>query len=100
MTLVKPLINYGAGNLPIKAGDTLLYAFVQATASQALAAGNVCNLYSSAGAATVQLADSTDMTKPANCFVIAAVSNGATATVYFPGQFIDGLVGLTPGAIY
>lgn len=74
-------------------------ASAAATASEALTAGNVCNLYSSSGA-KVQKANATDLSKPANCFVLASVANGGSATVYFTGQVITGLSSLTPGATY
>lgn len=70
-----------------------------ATASEAIAAGAVCYVYSSSGA-TVENANATDLTKPANAFVLAAYLTSATATVHFAGELITGLSGLTPGATY
>jgi hypothetical protein len=64
-----------------------------------LSAGNVCNIYASSGA-KVRKANATDTSKPANCFVLAAFGSGVAATVYFAGQIITGLVGLTAGATY
>ena len=66
------------------------------TASEALAAGDLVNVYNLAGNARVRKADATSPGKEANGFVIAAVANGATATVYSEGT--NGQVsGLTPG---
>jgi hypothetical protein len=70
------------------------------TASEALAAGNLCNVYSTGAAARVRKASAADLTKPANGFVIAAVANAAVATVRFIGQVVTGLAGLTPGQAY
>lgn len=70
------------------------------TTSEALSVGNICNVYTSGGAARVQKANATDLTKPANAFVTAAFANGASATVYFPGQVVTGLSSLTPGTTY
>lgn len=67
------------------------------TASEDLAAGNLVNVWNSSGA-KVRKADATTAGKPAHGFVLAAVSSGAPATVYF-----EGLVGrpvLTPGDYY
>jgi hypothetical protein len=70
------------------------------TASEALSAGNLCNIYTNSGAANVRKANATDATKPANCFVLASVASSAGATVYFAGQIITGLSSLTPGTTY
>jgi len=70
------------------------------TTSEALSAGNVCNIYTSGGAARVQKANATDLTKPANAFVLASVGSGASATTYFAGSVITGLTSLTPGTTY
>jgi hypothetical protein len=71
-----------------------------ATTAEALTAGMVGNLFDSAGAMKVQKANATDVTKPANCFVLASALLGASVTVYLPGQFITGLTSLSPGATY
>lgn len=65
------------------------------TASEALSAGNLVNIWDSSGA-KVRKADATVVGKEAHGFVSSAVSNGATATVNFSGN-ITGLSGLTPG---
>jgi hypothetical protein len=69
-------------------------------ASEALSLGNVCNVFTSTGAARVRKANATDTTKPANAFVTAATSSGAQAPVGFDGHVISGLSGLTPGTTY
>lgn len=66
------------------------------TASEALAAGDMVNVWNSTGA-KVRKADASTAGKEAHGFVLAAVSSGASATVYFEGT-ITGLTGLTPGA--
>jgi hypothetical protein len=71
-----------------------------ATASEALTAGNLCNVYSLAGVATIRKADATDDTKPANAFVIANVLISGTATWYGPAQLDTAVSGLTPGTTY
>lgn len=67
-------------------------------ASEALAAGNLVNIYNLAGSARVRKADYSSA-KPANGFVLAAVASGAVATVFFEGR-VTGLSGLTPGPQY
>lgn len=69
------------------------------TASEALAAGDLVNVWSSSGAFRVRKADATSSGKPAHGFVLAAVSSSATATVYFAGRDTQ-VSGLTPGDQY
>lgn len=54
------------------------------TASEALAAGDLVNIWNSTGA-KARKADATVAGKEAHGFVLASVSNGASATVYFEG---------------
>jgi hypothetical protein len=68
-------------------------------ASEALAAGDLVNVYNNAGAARVRKADASTTGKQAHGFVLAAVSNGANATVYFEGSNTQ-VTGLTPGVQY
>lgn len=68
------------------------------TASEALAAGDLVNVWNSTGA-KVRKADASTSGKEAHGFVKAAVSNGAAATVYFEGSN-DQVTGLTPGVQY
>lgn len=65
-------------------------------ASEALAAGDIVNVWDNAGAFRVRKADGSAAGKPAMGFVLAAVANGANATVYFEGT-ITGLSSLTGG---
>jgi len=68
------------------------------TASEALAAGDLVNVWNSTGA-KVRKADATTAGKEAHGFVKASVSSSASATVYFEGG-ITGLTSLTPGVQY
>lgn len=65
------------------------------TASEALAAGDLVNIWNSTGA-KVRKADASTAGKEAHGFVLAAVSNGAAGTVYFEGNNTQ-VTGLTPG---
>lgn len=69
-------------------------------ASEAITGGHVLNLYTSSGAARIRKANATDATKPANAFALASISSGASGAIYFAGQIITGLSGLTPGTAY
>lgn len=68
------------------------------TASEALAAGDWVNVYDSSGA-KVRKADASTSGKEAHGFVLAAVSNGAQATVYFEGTNTQ-VTGQTPGNVF
>jgi hypothetical protein len=68
------------------------------TASEALAAGDLVNVWNSTGA-KVRKADASVAGKEAHGFVLAAVSSGASATVYFEGTDTQ-VTGLTPGVQY
>lgn len=70
----------------------------QITASEALAAGDWVNVHNSTGA-KVRKADATTAGKEAHGFVLAAVANGATATVYFEGSNTQ-VSGQTPGVVF
>lgn len=65
------------------------------TASEALAAGDLVNIWNSTGA-KVRKADASVSGKEAHGFVIAAVISSGTATVYFEGTN-SMVTGLTPG---
>ena len=67
-------------------------------ASEALAAGDFVNIWNSSGA-KVRKADATVAGKEAHGFVLAAVANGANATVYFEGTNTQ-VTGQTPGNAY
>ena len=66
-------------------------------ASEALAAGDVVNIWNDEGAEKARKADATSEGKEAVGFVKQGVASGATAAVYFEGR-ITGLSGLTPGS--
>jgi hypothetical protein len=67
-------------------------------ASENLAAGDFVNIWNSGGA-RVRKADAATAGKEAHGFVLAAVTSGANATVYFEGS--NGQVtGQTPGRVY
>jgi hypothetical protein len=68
------------------------------TASEALAAGDLVNVWNSTGA-KVRKADASVAGKEAHGFVLAAVSSGNPATVYFEGTNTQ-VTGQTPGVVY
>lgn len=70
----------------------------QIAASEALAAGDFVNIHNSTGA-KVRKADATTAGKEAHGFVLAAVSSGANATVYFEGTNTQ-VTGQTPGNVF
>lgn len=65
----------------------------------ALAAGDFVNVYNDAGVVRCRKADASNAVAPANGFVLAAVADGATATVYWAG-LNNAKTGLTPGVHY
>ena len=67
------------------------------TASEALSAGDLVNIWNSSGP-KMRKADATVAGKEAHGFVLAAVTSGATGTVYPEENVLSGLSGLTPGA--
>lgn len=67
------------------------------TASEALSAGDLVNFHNNAGTINMRKADA-DVAREAHGFVLAAVANGATGTVYPEEAVITGLAGMTPGA--
>lgn len=68
-------------------------------ASEALVAGDWVNIWNSAGSARVRKADAAAAGKDAHGFVLAAVANGANATVYFEGTN-NQVTGQTAGQVY
>ena len=70
----------------------------EVTASEALAAGDLVNLFDSTGA-KCRKADASTAGKEAHGFVLAAVELAALATVYFEGTN-DQVTGLTPGRLF
>jgi hypothetical protein len=67
-------------------------------AGEALAARDLVNIYNNGGTPTVRKANAS-LGREANGFVMAAVANGANATVFFDG-LITGLTGLTAGSAF
>lgn len=67
--------------------------------SEALTAGDFVNIYSNAGTANVRKAVATGVATKAMGFVLASVSSGAQATVYFEGSNTS-VTGQTPGSVY
>jgi len=65
-------------------------------ASEALAAGDLVNVWSSAGAFKVRKADASTSGKEAHGYVLAAVASTANATVFFTDSDTQ-VTGLTPG---
>lgn len=68
-------------------------------ASESLAAGDFVNIWSNGGTAAVRKADAASTGKEAHGFVLAAVTSGNPATVYFEGTN-DQVTGQTPGPVY
>jgi hypothetical protein len=68
-------------------------------ASENLSAGNLVNIWNSAGQFRVRKADATTSGKEANGFVLSAVTSGQNATVYLEGT-LTGLGGMLPGRMY
>ena len=71
---------------------------VAATATEALSANDLVNVYDVAGTPSARKADATVEGKECNGFVKASVANAAVATVYGSGSQMTGLTGLTAGA--
>lgn len=69
------------------------------TASEALAAGDLVNVWNDAGTPKVRKADASTAGKDAHGFVLAAVASSASATVYFEGTNTQ-MTGLTAGTQY
>lgn len=67
-------------------------------ASENLAAGDFVNVHDSTGA-KARKADATAVGKEAHGFVLAAVTSGNNATVYFEGTN-TGVIGMTPGVVF
>lgn len=83
-----------ASVLPVGLGQNT----ISAVTSEAIAAGNLVNLYNVSGTLTARKADATTEGKEAHGFVKAAFANAATATIYTGGNYLTGLTGMTPGA--
>lgn len=66
-------------------------------ASETLAAGDLVNIYNNSSVANCRKADGSTAGKEAHGYVLAAVTSGQNATVYFEGTN-NQCTGLTPGA--
>lgn len=87
----------GSGKLDVTVMPTGIGADTASiVASEALAAGDLVNIWNDAGTAKVRKADASTAGKEAHGFVLAAVSASANATVYFEGTNTQ-CTGLTPG---
>jgi hypothetical protein len=102
MAVVKPLVLNPTTHQQeqLQSGDTLEGTGRLIQASENLAAGAFVNIWSSSGAIRARNANATDDSKPADGFVLVAVTSGQPATVYGIGQQNTVLSGLTPGAEY
>lgn len=69
------------------------------TASEALAAGDLVNVWNDGGTPKVRKADASTAGKEAHGFVLAAVASSASAMVYFEGTNTQ-MTGLTAGTQY
>jgi hypothetical protein len=69
------------------------------TASEDLGAGDYVNVYDNTGTANVRLADASSAGKEAHGFVLAAVTSGNPATVYFEGTN-NQVTGQTAGKVF
>jgi hypothetical protein len=89
----------GAGKIDSTMMPTGVGADTQSiVASEALAAGDMVNIYNSSGA-KCRKADAATAGKEANGFVLAAVESAANATVYFEGTNTQ-VTGQTPGPVF
>lgn len=68
-------------------------------ATEALAVGDFVNIYSATGTASVRKADASNAGKEAHGYVLAAVTSGANATIYFDGRN-TAVTGMTPGVAF
>lgn len=68
-------------------------------ASEALAAGDLVNIWNDSGTAKVRKADASTSGKEAHGYVLAAVASSGSATVYFEATNTQ-CTGLTPGRQY
>jgi len=70
------------------------------TASEALSAGDLVNVWDDAGTPKMRKADADAIGKQAHGFVLASVSSAASGTFFPEEGVITGLTSLTPGATY
>lgn len=90
----------GAGKLDNSFLPTGIGADTQVvTASENLAAGDLVNIWNSSSTFKVRKADASTSGKEAHGFVLAAVTSGNAATVYFEGSNTQ-VTGLLPGVYF
>ena len=73
---------------------------IRIAASEDIADGSLCNIWSNAGVCELRNADNTDPTKTADVFVLKGASAGGVPQIYGPGAVNTALGGLTPGEGY
>jgi hypothetical protein len=69
-------------------------------ASEALTAGNLCNIHAVSTALAIRRASASALATNANGFVLASFASGASSTMYGVSNEITGLSGLTIGSQY
>jgi hypothetical protein len=69
-------------------------------ASETIADGAFCNIWSNAGVCELRNADNGNSAKTADVFVLKGASAGGVPQIYGPGAINTALSGLTPGAGY
>lgn len=90
----------GAGRFPTSVMPAGIGADTKSlTASEALSAGDFVNIWDDAGTPKARKADASAAGKKAHGYVVAAVSSGASAEVYFEGANAQ-VSGLTAGDVY
>jgi hypothetical protein len=91
VTISSTGVDSGTGDVTINATGGVGTAF---TASEALSAGDLVNIWDDSGTPKVQLADA-GADKPADGYILADVDSGDPATVYAEGfnDQVSGLVG-------
>jgi hypothetical protein len=94
-----PALN-ASGQLDITMMPTGVGADTQIiTASEAITAGALVNIYSNAGSPAVRNADGSTTGKQAHGFTLSAIASGSAGTIYLSG-LDTAVTGLTPGDAY
>lgn len=92
-------VTLGSDAKGLTSGGTPVVPYADIVASEALAAGDLVNIWNDSGTAKVRKADGAVDGREAHGLVRSAVSLNSNATVFF-GGLITGLSGLTPGQQY
>lgn len=69
------------------------------TAGESMTAPALVNLYNDAGTLKARYADASDPAKRADAYILDTVTSGDAVFVYFGGNKMTGLSGMTPGAV-